>query len=104
MEMLLKRLTGIKTISRENIFNGSSIIMKHAQNENVSHRSENQTKPCIIIFWSTYFGRPKLDEPRKWEKGECPMAGEVTIDQSRVNEADGFVVVVLYRLNRTTTS
>ena len=87
IEMLLKRLTGRETISVD-----SSIIMKHAQNGNVSHRSENQTKPCIMIFWSTYFGQPKLDEPRKWGKGKCPIAGEVTIDQSRVSDTNGFVV------------
>ena len=91
--MVLRKLAGIKTISRENISaDDSSITMEHAKNANVSHISENQTKPCIIIVWSTYFGRPKLDKPRKWEKSECPMAGDVTIDQSRVREADGFVV------------
>ena len=91
--MVPRKLAGIKTISRENISaDDSSITMKNAKDANVSHISENQTKPCIIIFWSTYFGQPKLDETRKWEKGECPMAGEVTIAQSRVREAGGFVV------------
>lgn len=54
--------------------------------------SENHTKPWLIIFWSTYFGKRKLDEEHSWKKGECPVACEVTADHSREHEADGFVV------------
>ncbi|KAJ7387804.1 hypothetical protein OS493_001148 [Desmophyllum pertusum] len=60
---------------------------------NASHKSENDTKSWLIFYWSTFFGTGlKLHE--KCEKGDCPVAGELTIDQSRGKEADGFVIHV----------
>ncbi|KAJ7387807.1 hypothetical protein OS493_001151 [Desmophyllum pertusum] len=61
--------------------------------ENASHKSENVTNSWLIFYWSTFFGtRQKLHE--KCEKGDCPVAGELTSDQSRGKEADGFVIHV----------
>ncbi|KAJ7372898.1 hypothetical protein OS493_016829 [Desmophyllum pertusum] len=58
---------------------------------NTSHKSENTTKTWLIVYWSTFFGtRLKLHE--KWEKGDCPVPCELTSDQSREKEADGFVM------------
>ena len=54
-------------------------------------RHENSTKPWLVVYWSTFFGR-RLDLHEKWPKGECPVSCELTSDISRAKEADGFVV------------
>ena len=87
---VLKQL-GIKHISRENISVNASTTMKR-EKENVTQGLEKLMKPCLIIFWSTYFGRKKLDEEYVWKNGECPMPVEVTINRTREREANAFVV------------
>ncbi|KAJ7387828.1 hypothetical protein OS493_001175 [Desmophyllum pertusum] len=67
--------------------------MRGMLRENASHKSENGTKSWLIFYWSTFFGtRLKLHE--KCEKGDCPVADELTSDQSRGKEVDGFVIHV----------
>ncbi|XP_078361045.1 GDP-fucose protein O-fucosyltransferase 4-like [Oculina patagonica] len=56
-----------------------------------SHGISNQTKPWLIIFWSTYFGQ-QLNIQLAWKTGECPVACEVTTNRSRASEAKGFIV------------
>ncbi|KAJ7369561.1 hypothetical protein OS493_038056 [Desmophyllum pertusum] len=69
--------------------------MKGMIRVNASHKSENGTKSWLIFYWSTFFGtRLKLHE--KCEKGDRPVAGELTSDQSRGKETDGFVIHVRY--------
>ena len=51
----------------------------------------NQTKPWLIIFWSTYFGE-HMNIKLAWKKGECPVPCEVTGNRSRESDANGFVV------------
>ena len=51
----------------------------------------NQTKPWLIIFWSTFFGK-HFNIKQAWKKGECPVACEVTSNRSRASDANGFVV------------
>ena len=82
---------GMRHNSRENNSVNASTTMK-LEKENVTQVSENLTKPCLIIFWSTYFGRKKLDEEFVWKNGECPVAVEVTINRTREREANAFVV------------
>ena len=50
-----------------------------------------QTKPWLIIFWSTFFGK-HMNIKLAWKKGECPVPCEVTGNRSRVSDANGFVV------------
>ena len=57
----------------------------------VSHMGRNQTKPWLIIFWSTVFGK-QLNIQLAWNKSECPVACEVTSDRSRASDANGFIV------------
>ena len=51
----------------------------------------NQTKPWLIIFWSTYFGE-HMNIKLAWKKGECPVPCAVTGDRSRASDANGFIV------------
>lgn len=50
-----------------------------------------QTKPWLIVFWSTIF-RVEQHFLFAWKKGECPVACEVTSNRSRAMDANGFVV------------
>ena len=59
-------------------------------NQNI-HGVSNQTKPWLIIFWSTYFNQ-QVDIQLAWTKGECPVPCEVTGSKSRVADANGFIV------------
>lgn len=60
-------------------------------NSNVTHKSKNDARPWVIVFWSTVFGAQQ-NIHEVWKKGECPVACEVTSDRSRASEANGFVV------------
>ncbi|KAJ7387795.1 hypothetical protein OS493_001139 [Desmophyllum pertusum] len=64
---------------------------KKSIRENTSHRRANQTKPWLIIYWSTYF-QEQLHISIVWKKGECPVPCEVTSDRSRASDAKGFIV------------
>ena len=61
------------------------------RNLNVTHKSKNDSKPWVIVFWSTVFG-VQQNIHQVWKKGECPVACEVTSDRSRAAEARGFIV------------
>ena len=56
-----------------------------------SFSSVEQTKPWLIVFWSTVF-RVEQHIQLVWKKGECPVACEVTSTRSRADDANGFVV------------
>ena len=60
-------------------------------NSNVTHKSKENSKPWVIVFWSTVFGAQQ-NIHQVWKEGECPVACEVTSDRSRAAEANGFVV------------
>ncbi|XP_046862727.1 alpha-(1,3)-fucosyltransferase 11-like isoform X3 [Xenia sp. Carnegie-2017] len=55
-----------------------------------------QNPKIVLLFWSTIFGTPAKKDEGVWEKGkekgQCPIACEVTINRSRINEAEGFIV------------
>ncbi|KAL9981344.1 hypothetical protein ACROYT_G010035 [Oculina patagonica] len=77
-------------------FKGENASGRFAQTERLArgtarHTEHNQTKPWLIIYWSTFFRR-QLNFQLAWKKGECPVACEVTSDRSRANEANGFIV------------
>ena len=80
-----------KYITSKNFSVNTSVVIRSPE-ENSTQSPENQTKPCLIIFWSTFFGYIKRDEEKSWTTDECPMAVQVTTDHSGVKEADGFVV------------
>ena len=65
--------------------------IKSVSQEKGSDTAKNQTKPWLIIYWSTFFGR-RLDINFSWKKGECPVQCEATSDTSRASEASAFVV------------
>ena len=54
------------------------------------NRTDNQTMRWVIIYWSTWFGKPKHLQ-LKWENDRCPVACEVTSNHSREREANGFI-------------
>ena len=61
----------------------------------VGSRSNNENGTQVswlIIFWSTIFGVVPSWVEGSWKKGECPVACELTINHSRVNEASAFIV------------
>ena len=59
-------------------------------------REKQQDEKIVLLFWSKVFGTPAKREEGVWEKGnepgQCPVACEVTIDRSRINEAKSFIV------------
>jgi len=61
------------------------------ENNQNNHMVSRQTKPWVIIFWSTYF-QQQVDIQLAWKKGECPVLCEVTSNKSRLTDASGFVV------------
>ncbi|XP_068727140.1 alpha-(1,3)-fucosyltransferase 11-like [Montipora capricornis] len=54
--------------------------------------SENQSKRWLIIFWSTIFEVAPSWLEIALKKGDCPVACELTVNHSRMSEADAFVV------------
>ena len=63
------------------------------RNKNASLSSQNQTKHWLIKFWSTHSGKKRhMQLACTWKKGGCPVVCEVKSNQSRIGEADGFVV------------
>lgn len=63
------------------------------ENNQSNHMVSRQTKPWLIIFWSTYF-QQQVNIQLAWKKGECPVPCEVTSNKSRLTDASGFVVHV----------
>ncbi|XP_067048151.1 alpha-(1,3)-fucosyltransferase 10-like isoform X1 [Acropora muricata] len=61
----------------------------------VGSRSNNENGTQVswlIIFWSTIFGVVPSWVEGSWKKGDCPVACELTVNHSRVNEASAFIV------------
>ncbi|XP_068750988.1 alpha-(1,3)-fucosyltransferase 11-like [Montipora capricornis] len=85
----------IKLVFKHVLKQNKNIIRNHTSVETVGSTSniENSTDVSwLIIFWSTVFGSvPKWWEG-KWKRGDCPVACELTVDHSRVNEANAFAV------------
>ena len=69
IKMVLKQF-GKKYIMSKNYSVNTSVVIKSPE-ENNTQSTENQTKPCLIIFWSTYFGHIKQDEEKSWTTDEC---------------------------------
>ena len=90
--MLLWQLE-IHYFTEENV----STVMKNHTTKSIRECNQNnllvsdQTKPWLIIFWSTYF-QQQVDIQLAWKKGECPVPCEVTGNKSRVTDANGFIV------------
>lgn len=57
------------------------------------HKSQTNTKPWLIVFWSTVFG-VEQNIHLAWKKDKCPVPCEVTSDRSRASAADAFIVHV----------
>jgi hypothetical protein len=57
---------------------------------------KQQNEKIVILVWSKFFGRPAKLFEGVWkkgnERGQCPVACEVTINRARIKEAKAFVV------------
>ena len=57
---------------------------------------KQQNEKIVLLVWSKFFGRPAKLFEGVWkkgnERGQCPVACEVTINRSRINEAKAFIV------------
>ena len=52
---------------------------------------KSQTKPWLIVFWSTVFG-VEQNIHLVWKEDKCPVPCEVTSDRSRAGAANAFIV------------
>ena len=52
----------------------------------------DQSKRWVIVIWSTVFGEVPSWLEIALKKGDCPVACELTVNHSRMSEADAFVV------------
>ena len=62
----------------------------------VVNDSYTQDEKIVLLFWSKLWGKPAKISEGVWEKGnergQCPVACEVTTNRSRINEAKAFIV------------
>ena len=82
---------GTKYFSNEISLFKPPATKRNTQKQIALHVNGSETKRWLIVYWSTYFGR-RLNLHQNWTKDECPVACELTSDQSRAKEADAFVV------------
>ena len=85
----------IKLVFKHLLKQNKNIIRNPTSVETVGFTSniENSTDiSWLIIFWSTLYKRVPKSWEGTWKRGDCPVACELTVDHSRVNEANAFVV------------
>ena len=65
-------------------------------NTTVVSDSYKQDVKIVLLVWSKLWGQPATSFEGVWkkgnERGQCPVACEVTIDRFRINEAKGFII------------
>ena len=58
--------------------------------------SYKQDEKVVLLCWSKLWGKPAKSFEGVWkkgnERGQCPVACEVTINRSRIKEAKGFII------------
>ena len=94
MAMVLSQVD-IKLVFKHVLNQNKNITRNHTSVETVglTSKNENSTEVSwLIIFWSTVFGVVPKSWERTLKRGDCPVACELTVDHSRVHEANAFVV------------